>query len=350
MHRRPLRSGYTTGACAAAGAKAAAAMLLGLPVSESIEIPFPGGRRVIFMVHRQYLYEGVGLASVIKDAGDDPDVTNGAEIVASVRVIGRSQGGIIIKGGEGVGVVTRPGLPVPIGEPAINSVPLKMIKDAVHEAMSESGRDVSLDVVISVPKGRELAKRTLNARLGIVGGISILGTTGIVTPLSSEAWTATISSALNVAKAMGFEDLVLSSGRVSEKAAMRKFNLPEPACIMMGDYVEHSFTEAGKHGFKKIHLACQWAKMLKIAMGTPDTHVRAGALKPERAKGFLSGLGIRLPDREFNTAREIFVHISSHDGLISVCKKAAAYCSGVSGMAVSAHLVSYEGDIIADYE
>jgi cobalt-precorrin-5B (C1)-methyltransferase len=317
---------------------------------KSVEIPFPDGRRVGFKIYRRYLREGISFASVIKDAGDDPDVTNGAEIVASVRIIEHSQGEIVIKGGEGVGVVTRPGLPVPIGEPAINPVPLKMIKAAVHEAISEFGKAVSLEVIISVPEGRELAKKTLNARLGIAGGISILGTTGIVTPLSSEAWTATISSALNVAEAMGFEDVVLSSGRVSEKAAMRKFSLPEPACIMMGDYVEHSFLEAGKHRFGRIRLACQWAKMLKIAMGTPDTHVRAGAIEPERATAFLSGLGIGLPDRKFNTVREMFEHVSTGNDMLNILKKASQYGSRLSGLAVSAHLVSYEGDIIADYE
>ncbi|MDO8747181.1 MAG: cobalt-precorrin-5B (C(1))-methyltransferase CbiD, partial [Thermodesulfovibrionales bacterium] len=214
MKRRQLRSGYTTGACAAAAAKAAAMLLmsseLGVQSLEkilSVEIPFPDGSRVNFKIHNSKfitLNSKLATASVIKDAGDDPDVTNGAEIVAEVKLIEQQNHkttallhycatGLAIKGGKGVGVVTKPGLSVSVGEPAINPVPRKMIKEAVSEAVQgfKGSRVQGLEVTISVTNGEKLAKKTLNQRLGIMGGISILGTTGIVKPISAEAWTAT---------------------------------------------------------------------------------------------------------------------------------------------------------------
>ncbi len=330
---RPLRSGYTTGACAAAAAKAAAMQLTGIPLGESVDIPMPSGERATFKIHSQGMEDAVSRASVIKDAGDDPDVTNGAEIEAMAA---HSNNGIIIKGGVGVGVVTRPGLPVKIGESAINPVPMAMIREAVSEVAS------SMEITICVPRGEELALKTLNSRLGIVGGISILGTTGIVRPLSSEAWTATIRSSMDVARASGLDEIVLSAGRTSELAHMRTYNLPEPSYVMMGDYVEFSLKEAASHGFKIIHLAAQWAKMLKIAMATPDTHVRAGVIDMKQAAGFLDRLGIRLSGKDYNTAREMLDEI---EGPGPVLRMAEWYCSSVSGIPTRAHLVSYDGRI-----
>lgn len=347
--RRPLRSGYTTGACAAAAAKAGVALLLGIQRDKRVEIPFPDGGRVAFTVKRLSLRDGVALASVVKDAGDDPDVTNGAEIAAIVSAV-HPKGRIVIKGGEGVGVVTRPGLPVKVGEPAINPVPRRMIEEAAKEAIEESGKDITVEIVISVPEGKKFARKTLNHRLGIVGGISILGTTGTVQPLSSEAWTATITSSMSVARAMGLKEPVLSAGRTSERAHMKKFDLPEPAYVLMGDYVEFGFREAAKYGFERISLAAQWAKMLKIAMGTPDTHVRSGVIDLEDAAAFLKSLGITLPEKKFNTAREMFEHIPSREDLLKICKKAASYGRSVSGIPVRAYLVSYKGDIIGSHE
>lgn len=327
---RPLRSGYTTGACAAAAAKAAAMLMLGMPLGETVDIPMPSGERAIFKIHSR----GSASVSIIKDAGDDPDVTNGAEIAASAA---HANGGIIIKGGIGVGVVTRPGLPVAIGIAAINPVPMRMIRDAVGEVTQNA------EITISVPRGEELALKTLNSRLGIIGGISILGTTGIVRPLSTEAWTATIKSSMDVARASGLDEIVLSSGRTSELAHMKAFNLPEPAYVMMGDYVEFSLKEAGAHGFRLVHLAAQWAKMLKIAMATPDTHVRAGAIDLKRANAFLSRLGIVLPNKNYNTARQMLDEIKDASPVVRMAER---YCTGVSGIETRAYLVSYDGGII----
>lgn len=198
---------------------------------------------------------------------------------------------------------------------------------------------------------------TLNHRLGIVGGISILGTTGIVRPISADAWTATITASLDVAKAAGLGAVVLSSGRTSEKAHMKKHHFPDEAYAMMGDYLEFSLRDAKLHGFREVHLSAQWAKMVKAAMGTPQTHVRNGALEAAEAAEFLLGLGIDLPrDKVFNTSREIYDFINSaipdpQSAMTMVCTAAKRYAEGItSGIPVIAHLVSYEGDILAESE
>ena len=208
-----------------------------------------------------------------------------------------------------------------------------------------------------MPEGEERAKKTLNSRLGIIGGISILGTTGIVRPVSSEAWTATISTSMSVARAMGREEVVLSSGRSSERAHMARYGLPEEAYVMMGDYVEYALREAGARGFRRIHLCAQWAKMLKAAMAVPQTHVRHGAIDLPKTTHFLKGLGFPdFPDGDFNTAREIFDMIAGPCArpylplLSRVCKAAGAYAASLTGgVPVLAHLVSYDGEIIAEH-
>jgi len=402
LKNRKLRSGYTTGACAAAAAKAATLILMqntfpltqpspsrGEGRKEDVEIPFPDGTRHSFRIRdTEYrIQNNTAYASVIKDAGDDPDITNKAEIVAEARMFTLTQpspsrgegkiltppplrGGdegegdfssIIIVGGKGVGVVTKPGLSVPVGEPAINPVPRRMIREAVAEAMQEHGlpNGNSIEITISVPKGEELATKTLNARLGIIGGISILGTSGIVRPLSAEAWTASITAAMDVAVAMGCEEIVLSTGRVSEKAHMTRYTLPVESYVMMGDYVEFSLIDAKKHNFRKIHICAHWAKMLKIAMCIPQTHVRHGAIDLGQTTLFLNNLNPGLLDQtyDFNTARQIYDVINlklgaqSSELFIKVCVAAKKYAEGIAaGISVMAHLVSYEGEIIVESE
>jgi cobalt-precorrin-5B (C1)-methyltransferase len=375
--KKGLRSGYTTGACAAAAAKAAA-LLVTRHASRvtNVEIPFPDGSRVKFRVHSSGFRDSgkTAWASVIKDAGDDPDVTNGAEIKAEVKIQGsgvrsestRTEGQgseetqILIKGGKGVGIVTKPGLPVPVGEPAINPVPRMMIEEAVMEAVNQrsavSGQRV-LEITISVPNGEELAKKTLNSRLGILSGISILGTTGIVRPVSTEAWTATITSSMDVARAMGIKEIVLSAGRTSEKAHMKTNKLPEESYVLMGDYLEYSLKEAKRHGFKRIYLCAQWAKMLKIAMATPQTHVRFGAINIKKAVDLLNSHGIKVPaEKKFNTAREIFEYINSEfriqnsEVFQKICDAARKYAEKICMIPVTAGIVSYTGEIIAESE
>ena len=368
--KKKLRTGYTTGACAAAASKAAIMMLIHNTNIRNVEIPFPNGSRAIFNVHEFGVKANSAWASVIKDAGDDPDITNGAEIVAEVSIIENSQiketknPRIFITNGKGVGIVTKPGLAVPVGNPAINPIPQKMIIEAVKEALySVKTSKTSIQVEISVPYGEELAKKTLNPRLGIIGGISILGTTGIVKPISDEAWTSTIKISMDVAKAMGYNEVVLSSGRSSERVHQERYGLSEECYIMMGDYVEFSLLEARKHEFKHIHLCVQWAKMTKIAMGIPQTHVRYGAVEPNDVVNFLVGLNEQFQNLvsqkgnyKFNTAREVFTLIKEElpeteqiDLFSKICEIAKLYAQSITkGIPVQVYLASYEGDIIAE--
>jgi cobalt-precorrin-5B (C1)-methyltransferase len=355
-----LRSGYTTGACAAAAAKAAAMYIVSGHPPADVEIPFPDGSRVLFNVQwSEHISETIAQASIIKDAGDDPDVTNGAEIIACVE-IGKAQGKnkqhtetITIRGGKGVGEVTKPGLAVGIGEPAINPVPRKMIRMAVAEALQEEITTREIIVTISVPKGEELAKKTLNKRLGIIGGISILGTTGIVRPVSADAWTATISASMSVAKAAGLREIMLSTGRTSERAVQGFLGLPDEAMAMMGDYLEFSLLEAASKGFERIHYAGMWAKIIKAAMEIPQTHVRHGALEVNNALKLLHQLGAEknfLTDlADANTAREIYERLIAADRqdiIRKVCIKAREYAARVSGIKVTVYLVHASGRIV----
>ena len=358
---KKLRSGYTTGACAAAAAKAATLMLITGVAQDQVEIPFPDGTRIAFQLcacHWSDTARTATLAAVIKDAGDDPDVTNRAQIEAEVRFVPHAtpqDEQITIAGGTGIGTVTKPGLAIPVGEPAVNPVPRKMIREAVREAFSLMGIDQNrpLQVTLSIPNGEELAEKTLNHRLGIIGGLSILGTTGIVRPISAEAWTATITASMDVAREMGATEIALSTGRTSELAVQQQLQLPEEAYVMMGDYLKFSLIDAGKHGFAAIHLAAMWAKVLKGAMRIPQTHVRHGALEIKDAISFLATLGVAPAVleglAESNTAREIYerlVAIKAHDIIRKVCLTARDYCQDVSGLPVHIYLVHSSRQIV----
>ena len=366
---RSLRSGYTTGACAAAAAKAAVRLLrkpdVHIPRTMDVDIPFPDGSRHVFAA--RWLATGTvppchtAAAMVVKDAGDDPDVTNGAQIVASARLVDLAGpcDVVTVRAGEGVGQVTKPGLSIRVGEPAITPAPKRMILEAVAEELRDGWphAEQGLEITISVPGGEALAKKTLNARLGIKGGLSILGTTGIVRPLSAEAWTSAIAASLDVAAAVGHPEVALSVGRASERAHMRRYGLAEEAYVMMGDYFEFSLVSAAARGFRAIHVCAQWAKMLKISMSTPETHVRRGALDVRRALAHLRLLGLPfLPEGEPNTARELYDCMAKAPGfspsaLGKVVGAAKRYAMEITGGApVKVHLVSYEGDIIVDSE
>ncbi len=355
---KKLRSGYTTGACAAAAAKGAALRMFGNRDVEEVEIPFPDGRRVCFTLKSftpEVRNNNKIYAAVIKDAGDDPDVTNGALVAASIELNNQADGSdsIEITGGEGVGIVTKPGLAVAIGKPAINPVPLQMIRAAVKEAIAECGQPLSLSLIVEilVPAGKELAEKTLNERLGIVGGISILGTTGIVRPISAEAWTATITAAMDVAQAGGNEEIVLSTGRTSEKALQGNKNFKPEAFIMMGDYLEFSLKEARNYHFSRLHMAGMWAKILKAALKIPQTHVRFGALEIQHARQCIEQLA---PDKDLsflngaNTAREIYERLIAKDCfelVEKVCYAAKEYHEHVSETPVTVYLVHHDGSI-----
>jgi len=352
--KKNLRSGYTTGACAAAAAKGAILCLLGRENPGSVDIPFPDGSRHSFALCR-FGGDSVGtaLATVVKDAGDDPDVTNGAEIGAEVRWLAEAAGEtIVLVNGPGVGVVTKPGLAVAVGEPAINPVPRRMIRDAVAEALTETaGRTV--EVKIFVRDGEALAAKTLNQRLGVIGGLSILGTTGIVRPVSAQAWTDTIEASMRVARAAGLSEVLLSTGRTSEAAVQRRLRLPEEAQVMMGDYLLYALEAAGRHGFTRIHLAAMWAKLIKAALAVPQTHVRNGALETRQAAELLARLGLDEATahamEQANTAREIYERLKGlgrHDLVAAVCQRAQAQAEAWSGLPVQVYLVTSEQGVV----
>ena len=267
-----LRTGWTTGTCAAAAAKAAATALITGEPQGRVEVRLPGKgdkRRVSFEVERCEVGEGWAEAVVVKDAGDDPDVTHGARLTA--RVSWKEEPGISLDRGEGVGVVTKPGLGLPVGGPAINDVPRRMISYSLDEVLHAGERGVR--VVISVPGGEKMAEKTTNARLGIVGGISILGTTGIVRPFSTAAWAASVVQAVDVMGAQGLDTFVLSTGGLTERAAMRLLpDLEEVCFIEVGDFTGQAIKGAVKNGLRRGFFVGMAGKLTKLAAGVMMTH------------------------------------------------------------------------------
>ncbi|MDO9309820.1 MAG: cobalt-precorrin-5B (C(1))-methyltransferase CbiD [Deltaproteobacteria bacterium] len=363
--KRVLRSGYTTGACAAAAARGAALMLARQELVSEVTIEMPGGESATFSLHGQVFTGNYATCFVIKDAGDDPDVTNGAEVHASVSRSSHphphtpleGEGVVLITGGTGIGRVTKPGLAVPPGEWAINPVPRRMIQQSVRSVLSEFNLQHStLSIIISIPDGEQRAQKTLNARLGIVGGLSILGTTGIVRPISAKAWTDTIDAALDVARACGCENVVLSTGRTSELAAQQHFpSLPEEACIMMGDHVAHALRACAQRGFMQPVIACQFAKLLKIACGHPNTHAAASQLDLAKLRRWTEQAGF--PHRilsiitNANTAREIAITSAFDPGLMELVAGHALQASALHAPGISALplLCGYDGAVIFQY-
>jgi cobalt-precorrin-5B (C1)-methyltransferase len=267
-----LRSGWTTGTCAAAAAKAAARALLTGELQSRVEVRLPrkgAERRVSFEVERCEVGNGWAEAVVVKDAGDDPDVTHGAHLTA--RVSWKKEPGLELDRGEGVGTVTRPGLGLPVGGPAINEVPRRMISYSVEEVLDPGARGVR--VVISVPGGERMAEKTTNPRLGIVGGISILGTTGIVRPFSTAAWAASVVQAVDVMGAQGYDTFVLSTGGLTEKAAMRLLPGLEEVCfIEVGDFTGQAIKQALQNGLERGFFVGMAGKLAKLAAGIMMTH------------------------------------------------------------------------------
>ncbi|MEE9147226.1 MAG: cobalt-precorrin-5B (C(1))-methyltransferase [Candidatus Tectomicrobia bacterium] len=266
-----LRSGYTTGACATAATKGALLALVHQRRFSKAQIRLPIARLVTFQLQSCSYTPHEGRSSVIKDAGDDPDVTHLAEICA--RVAWHEQPGVHFTRGDGVGLVTKKGLPVPPGEPAINPVPRQMITETVQEILvhtRHAHRGVTVE--ISVPDGKNLAKKTLNPRLGIVGGISILGTTGIVVPYSLAAWEASVVQNIDVAVAQGCERLVFVVGGRGERFAQQMFALPDIAFVQIGEFFGTSLRHAAAAGAQHVILAAMIGKLAKFAAGNESVH------------------------------------------------------------------------------
>ncbi len=268
---KELRRGWTTGACATGAAKAAYEALVSGRFPDPVEISLPRGKTVAFALARHELRPGAAQASIIKDAGDDPDVTHGAVVSAQVRLLPHGDG-IVFKAGEGVGTVTRPGLPIPPGEAAINPVPRQMMRDAIAEVATATGTPGDVEITISVDGGAELAKKTLNGRLGIIGGLSILGTTGIVRPFSCAAWIASIHRGIDVARAANLDHVVGATGSTSEKAVQARYQLDEVAYLDMGDFAGGLLKYLRAHPVPKLTLSGGFAKFTKLAQGALDLH------------------------------------------------------------------------------
>jgi len=273
----PLRRGWTTGACAAGAARAAFEALLTGRFPDPVPVALPKGLRPEFALAHHDLEKPFARAGIVKDAGDDPDVTHGALIMARVSRA-PTGAGLSFLAGEGVGTVTRPGLPLPPGEPAINPAPRAMIRGNIEEVAARLGVGPDAVVEISIPGGEKIAERTLNRRLGIVGGLSILGTTGVVVPYSCAAWIDSIHRGVDVARASGLAHIGAATGDVSENAVRSRYGLPDHALIEMGDFVGGFLKYLRAHPVPQVTIAGGPAKMTKLAEGRLDLHSKRGAV------------------------------------------------------------------------
>ena len=293
MARKPkgtLRRGWTTGACATAAAKAAALRLLSGRFPDPVEIVLPRGERVAFALATEAVGEGWAEAGIVKDAGDDPDVTHGALVKS--RVAPSPPGaGIVFRAGEGVGTVTRPGLALAPGEPAINPVPRRMLTEALSELAARHGVPADFAVTVSIPGGEALARKTTNPRLGILGGLSILGTTGIVIPYSCASWIHSIQRGIDVARAAGLTHIAAATGRTSERAVQGLYGLEEAALIDMGDFAGGLLKYLRDRPVERLSLAGGFAKLAKLAQGHLDLHSGASAVDRAFLTAELKALG-----------------------------------------------------------
>ncbi|HWD57691.1 MAG TPA: cobalt-precorrin-5B (C(1))-methyltransferase [Stellaceae bacterium] len=286
-----LRRGWTTGACAAAAARAAYAALLTGDFPDPVTIRLPRGQKPSFALALAERLPGSARAGIVKDAGDDPDVTNGATVIAEVAWAAPGSG-IGFAAGEGVGTVTRPGLPLGIGEPAINPAPRAMIREALGDLAEANGAPPpDVTVTIAIPGGERLAAKTMNARLGIVGGLSILGTTGIVVPYSCASWVHAIHRGIDVARAAGLDHIAAATGSTSERAVQLLYALPEHALIDMGDFVGGTLKYLRNHPVQRLTLAGGFAKMAKFAAGHMDLHSSKSRVDPALLSGMLAAAG-----------------------------------------------------------
>jgi len=363
--KKKLRTGFTTGTAAAAATKGALRLILDGKESPRVRIRLLTGDDIHIPIHHCRLEkQNSAICTVIKDAGDDPDVTHKAEIGArvSIQSARNNQSAstpleIVISGGQGVGRVTKPGLEVPPGRPAINPGPVKMITQAIHDVLKNHRLNGTVETEIFVPQGETIAAKTLNARLGILGGISILGTTGIVRPMSHDAFIATITSALSVARASGVKKVVLTTGRRSERFAQNLWpQMAEEAFVQIGDFFKMSLEVASRQGFKKATLAVFFGKALKMAQGVPHTHAAKASLTLDKLATWTRDItGDRKLAQDIltaNTARHAFDIIGQdYPGVIGHVGKqivTSAQRFAGPGIKIQSIIFDYTGNVIFD--
>jgi cobalt-precorrin-5B (C1)-methyltransferase len=352
------REGFTTGTAAAAAAKAACLVLLEKAWPETVTIQLPIPRALEIRINTLEWDGTRASAGVVKDAGDDPDVTHGAEIFATVCRV--SEPGIHLKGGIGVGVVTQRGLELPVGSPAINPVPQRMIRQAVAEVVGSEEPDPGIEVTISVPNGEKLARRTFNPRIGIVGGISILGTTGIVRAMSTASWRASVIQAIDVAAANSVQHIILTTGGRSEKFARRLYpDLPEMAFVEMGIFTGDSVKRAAERSVPRVTLGAMIGKLSKIAAGKMQTHVAGNQVdckflaKVAKDQGASDELSEAIATA--NTARHVQELVESA-GLTrffhQICHLATTNCKSqaTGNLAMEVIMFDFEGRILGRAE
>jgi cobalt-precorrin-5B (C1)-methyltransferase len=345
---RGRREGFTTGTAAAAAARAACLVLLdrGWPDTVLVQLPIP--RALDIRINTLEWTGEEASAGVVKDAGDDPDVTHGAEIFATIRWV--PEPGIHLRGGVGVGIVTQRGLELPVGSPAINPVPQRMIRQAVAEVFGSDRPDPGVEVTISVPNGAELARKTFNARIGIVGGISILGTTGIVRAMSTAAWRASVLQAIDVAAANSLRHIVLSTGGRSERFAQALYpDLPEMAFVEMGIFTGAALQRAAERGVPHVSVCAMIGKLSKTAAGKMQTHVAGNqvdcAFLAATARELGGPVALVEAIRAANTARHVQELIDAAGFTrfyLRLCELAAEQCAAAASGLVAVDVVLFD--------
>ena len=308
-----LRCGYTTGSCAAAAAAAATEMLLFANRIAEIPISVPAGGEIIIPIADVHTGEGWASACVIKDSGDDPDITNGMPVVARATLSSRS--GITIDGGKGVGRVTLPGLDQPVGNAAINSVPRRMIASEVKRVLDRYGEEVGVDILVTLPEGEVLARKTFNPRLGIVGGLSILGTSGIVEPMSEQALVDSIKVEVNMRAAQGRKTILITPGNYGKDYLTEVYNIDERSIIRCSNFIGEILDCAKSHDFEQIILAGHLGKTIKLAGNMFNTHSKYGDCRMDIFTAYAATQGISP-----HTARELLAS-ATVDHAIDVLEK-----------------------------
>jgi len=357
IQKQKLRKGFTTGTCAAASSKAAILSIIKQKKIENVDVTLPRGDSITLKIEKCEFEKKWAKCSVIKDAGDDPDVTHGAEIVVDLFLTEHSNQ-IEIDSGEGVGIVTKPGLGLEINKPAINPVPKQMIKENLEQVANVVLKKNGIKVVISVPKGKELALKTDNPRLGIVNGISILGTSGIVIPFSTASFAASIRQNLDVAIAMGNNSVILTTGGRSEEFSKKIVDLPDHCFVQMGDFSGFTIQQCAKKEIKKAYVVGFIGKLSKMAAGVKQTHVKGSKVDmnflAELAKSCNANEQLVDCIKKANSARHVLEIIKEHnldEFFKKICEKVYEHMRNNSEKKVLLEVIlfDFDGKILSRY-